>query len=329
MALAALIAALLLEQLRPLRHGNPAQRAVRAVSAWIESATNAGEARHGALGWLVLVGGACSLTLAAGWLLARMHPVAAFALHVAVLYCTVGFRQFPRTFADAQVALDAGDTERARALIERWLLGADGELSTGALSTGTLSTGELCRQAISHALIAAHRHVFAPVLWYVLLPGVAGPVLYRMAEHLARRWREQPLGVVPGPQTQAYATEPYGRFAQRAYWMLDWLPLRLTAAGFAVVGDFDNAVYCWRGASAVPSPDAQRSVLLGAGGGALGLRLADARLEGQWAAGPTGFDWAGAEPDSAALRSTVGVVWRATVLWVSVLGLLTVASWLG
>ena len=55
MALAALIVALLLEQVQPLARDNPVHRGVRAASAWVARNTNAGEARHGALGWLLLV----------------------------------------------------------------------------------------------------------------------------------------------------------------------------------------------------------------------------------------------------------------------------------
>lgn len=324
MGFAALIVALLLEQLQPLARDNLPHRAVRVASAWVEANTNAGQVRHGTLGWLALTGGACALVFGLGWLLGRLHPLAEFVLHVVVLYYTVGFRQFSRSFTEIQLALATGDVDDARAVLERWLR------QTGAdVPAGGMPVAEICRQAISSALIAAHRHVFGPLFWYILLPGAIGPVLYRMSEHLARRWRERVLDLPAGPQTLAHATEPYGRFAQRAYRAIDWLPLRLSAAGFAVVGNFEDAVYCWRGANAVAAPDHQRSVLLGAGGGALGLRLADPALEAQWAASETGFDWSGADPDASGLRAAVGLVWRALVLWVMVFALLTVASWLG
>ena len=38
----------------------------------------------------------------------------------------------------------------------------------------------------------------------------------------------------------------FGRFAYRAQETLDWLPTRLTALSFAIMGDFEDAVYCWR-----------------------------------------------------------------------------------
>ncbi|MCZ8101261.1 MAG: cobalamin biosynthesis protein CbiB, partial [Burkholderiales bacterium] len=44
---------------------------------------------------------------------------------------------------------------------------------------------------------------------------------------------------------------------------------------------------------------------------------------------PSGFAWTGAPPDAAGLRSAVGMVWRAVVLWVGLFGMLTIANWLG
>ena len=37
--------------------------------------------------------------------------------------------------------------------------------------------------------------------------------------------------------------EAFGLFAGRAYYWIDWLPVRLTAVAFAVVGNFEDAIY--------------------------------------------------------------------------------------
>ena len=108
-----------------------------------------------------------------------------------------------------------------------------------------------------------------------------------------------------------------------------WLPLRLSAAGFAIVGNFEDAVYCWRGAVAAGTGDDQRALLLATGGGALGVRIAEPELEARWGAGEQGFDWQGAEPAAEGLRSAVGLVWRSVVLWIALFAMLTVANWLG
>lgn len=311
MGFVALIFALLIEQGRPLPPNNLVHRGLGAAADLLMGATNAGERRHGAVGWLLLAGALLGAVAALDWLLAKVHPLAVFCLHVAVLYHTLGFRQFSHSFTQIQLALAAGDLAQARGLLDEWL-----RQEQPGSAAGEASVGEICRLSISNALVSSHRHVFGPLFWYVLLPGAVGPVLYRLAEMLARRWAE------PG--------EAYGEFAQAAYRWIDWLPIRLTAAGFAIVGSFEDAVYAWRGAVAAGTGDDQRALLLAAGGGALGLRIADPALEARWTQeGERGFEQQGAEPGVDAMRSAVGLVWRSVVLWVALYAMLSVANWLG
>jgi adenosylcobinamide-phosphate synthase len=355
MGFIALILALVFEQLRPLPHDNSVHRASAALADAIAGSTDAGQWRYGVFGWLLAVGVAVLAVWLAQWVLGLVGSLAVLLLHVAVLYFTVGFRQFSHAFTEIQLALAANDTEGARQALERWIRREDPDFVVGELPVN-----ELCRMAISQALIAAYRHVFGPLFWYILLPGAIGPVLYRAAQFLADRWARgghraggvpalEPVVAVPGAAPAAAApaapepAEPYGHFARRAYRWLDWLPVRLAAAGFAIVGNFEDAVYCWRAASAVSGGDSQRRILLMTGGGALGLRLADARLEADvrddggaldadpsLSPGPaTGFDWQGAEPDPTGLRSAVGLVWRSVVLWILLYAMLTIANWLG
>ncbi|HYF58064.1 MAG TPA: cobalamin biosynthesis protein [Burkholderiaceae bacterium] len=351
MGFVALILALMAEQLRPLPRDNAVHRAAAALAGSVARGTDAGTPRHGAIGWTLVVGGAVLAVLLAEAVLGAIHPILVLALHVAVLYHTVGFRQFSHAFTEIQLALAANDPEGARQALQAWIRQRD-----PGFTVAELPVVELCRMAIAHALVAAHRHVFGPLFWYILLPGAIGPVLYRAAQFIAERWaqgghaRRGAGAIVPmdASATPADAPtvpgEPYGEFARRAYAWLDWLPVRFAAAGFAIVGNFEDAVYCWRAASAVRGGDSQRRVLLMTGGGALGLRIADPRVEAdvrglegagaesdpaQAIGAAVGFDWNGTEPDAAGLRSAVGLVWRSVVLWVLLFAMLTIASWLG
>ncbi len=311
MGFAALVFALLIEQGRPLSEGNPVRRGLAWLADLVIDATDAGERRHGVAGWLLLVAAALGAVGVLEWVAGALHPLALFCVHVGVLYLTVGFRQFSHPFSEIQLALAAGDFAGARATLQAWL-----RRDAPEFDAGDASASEICRLAISNALVAAHRHVFGPLFWYLVLPGAIGPVLYRLAELLARRWRR------PG--------ERYGEFAATAYHLIDWLPLRFSASGFAIVGNFEDAVYAWRGAVAAGSGDDGRALLLAAGGGALGLRIADPELEARWAAdGESGFEGQGAEPGIDGLRSAVGMVWRSVVLWVALFAMLSLAGWLG
>ena len=104
------------------------------------------------------------------------------AFDVAVLYLTLGFRQFSHYFTDIRDALERGDEIEARRLLAEWR----------HLDASELPRSELLRHVIEHSLLAAHRHVFGVFFWFVLLStfglGPAGAVLYRMAEFASRYW---------------------------------------------------------------------------------------------------------------------------------------------
>jgi cobalamin biosynthesis protein CobD/CbiB len=298
MSVLAIIAALLLEQWRPLDNRRTAGQVLGGWAAWLEQAFNGGERRHGIIAWLVAVVPAVALSIVIHALLYMAHPLLALLFNIAALYFTLGFRQFSHHFTDIQLAVKSGDIERARQLLEEWR-GASGVVRTRE---------EVIRLSIEEALVASHRHVFGVLLWYVLLPGPSGAILYRLAAYLQWRWKD--LG-------------GFGRFAERAFQVLEWPAVRLTAASFAVVGDFEDAVYCWR-TQARTWFDAGAGVVLAAGAGAMGVRLGMPvqEVEGMQPRPELGV---GEPADGPFLDSTVGLVWRALVVWVFVLLIVTVA----
>src|SRR6266513_1791909 len=148
MGVTAIIAALLIEQWRPLGDRKSVNAALGAWAGWLEQSFNGGEPRHGTIASLVAV-----------------------AFNIAALYVTLGFRQFSHHFTAIQLAIKSGEIERARILLDEWR-GPSGVVHTRA---------EVIRLAIEEALLASHRHVFGVLLWYVLLPGPSGAILYRLA----------------------------------------------------------------------------------------------------------------------------------------------------
>ena len=111
MAFVALIFAFLIEQARPLGRGNAVHRLIGDAADLLRGVTDAGERRHGVLGWIVLVGGLLLLLAVLEWLLDALHPLAVFGFHVLVLYLTLGFGQFSHAFTSVQLALVAGDVD--------------------------------------------------------------------------------------------------------------------------------------------------------------------------------------------------------------------------
>lgn len=298
MGVLAIIAALVLEQWRPLGDRKAYFALLATWADWLERSFNSGESRHGIIAWLVAalvpVAAALALYYLAWWL----SPALGLAVNIAALYLTLGFRQFSHWFTGIQTALKEGDADRARELIGAWR----GEPAQHR------SREEVARLAVEEAIAASHRHVFAVLFWFIVLPGPSGAILYRMASFLQRRWG---------------GAGPFGQLANRALHLLEWPTARLTAAAFAVVGDFEDAVYCWR-TQAAAWPDPNAGIVLAAGAGAMGVKLGMplAEIDGLQPRPELGI---GEAAEVAFLDSTVGLLWRAVVVWVFVLGLVALA----
>ena len=301
MSLFTMIAVLLIEQIRPLPYvvvvGAPLERWAR----WLAARFNAGEHSHGIVAWLVGVGSLVLVSGIAYALLYALSPVSAWIWSVLILYLTMGFRQFSHYYTDIQLALRLGDLSHAREVLGEWR----------GVRSDDLSAAAIARESIRCALAASHTHVFGVLVCYIMLPGPSGAVLYRAAAFFADRWGNR---AVPGSGS-------FGYFSQQAFSIIDWLPARLTAAAFAVVGNFENAVYCWRAQASAGGADAgagpSQSVVVAAGVGALGPLSADVV--------DNGAENGGEEASLDSMQSAVGLVWRALLLWLLLLILFELA----
>lgn len=302
----ALLVALLIEQARPLRQGNRLYLAFTRYAMKLERHFNGGQYRHGVVAWGLAVVPAVLIALAVSLLLSKLSPALSALWSVAVLYVTMGFRQFSHYFTEMIRALQEGRLDRARELLGKWR----GE------SAAEFSASEIARVAIELGLLASHRHVFGTIACFVVL-GPAGAVLYRLAALLGEKW-----GARKDPEFG-----DFGRFAERFFYWLDWLPSRLTAASFAIVGNFEDAVYCWRTQAQAWSMYSQ-GIILASGGGAIGVRLGDALHQyGSMQFRPE--MGTGDEADVDYMQSAVGLIWRALVLWMFLVLLVTIAHSLG
>jgi adenosylcobinamide-phosphate synthase len=272
----------------------------------LERHFNAGEHRHGAIAWMLGVAAPALVVLAAQTALAFWQPLLLLALNLGVLYLTTGFRQFSHYFTDIHLALRMGELDRARSLIAEWR----------GCSSDHLGSSDIARLSIELALVSSLRHVFAPLFWFTVA-GPAGALLYRLSLSLNRQWMER----------RSDDLDDFGRFAAQAHAVLDWAPVRLTAVAFAIVGDFEDAVYCWR-TQAQRWPDAASGILLSSGAGALGVRLGMPVGVGD-AIGDRPELGLGDEADADFMQSTIGLLWRTLVMCLLLLALLWVASWVG
>ena len=344
MSFFAILFALLIEQVRPLARHNPVHASLRSWARTVSSNFDAGKSHHGWVAWLLAAVLPAAVACGIFWgLAATLGWPFAVLWNVAVLYVTLGFRQFSHHFTDIRDALDAGNEAQARELLAQWQ----------QVDASELPRSEIVRHVIEHSVLAAHRHVFGVLGWFSVLSAVglgpAGAVLYRMSEFVTRYWTYK-------NRTQALpASSALQAAAARAWYLIDWVPARVTALGFAVVGSFEEAIDSWRNV-AQRFPDDNDGVILAATSGAVNVRLGGEALRSAYSpnssqsfqaaeaaeaaasgavikvtesSGATASAGPGREPEAAHLRSIVGLVWRSVVLWMLLLALLTLARLLG
>jgi adenosylcobinamide-phosphate synthase len=246
-----------------------------------------------------------------GWI----GGVLAFAWHVLILYATLGFRQFSHHFSAITQALDSGDEAKAVELLAAWK----------RVDVAAVLNNDVLRLTLEHAVVASHRHVFGVLGWYAVLAalglGPAGAVLYRMAEFTSRYFESNTHEDLyassyhaPDGDFAAVSTSPRllseaaQSIAQTAWRWIDYLPARMTAIGFAIVGNFEDVVDAWR-AGLMSEPNLHNDSLI-----QIAMRAA-LSVKG--------------DLQTAHVQSLVGLVWRSVVLWLLLIALLRLANLFG
>ena len=341
-----LLCALLLEQLHPLPASNQAWRMQHRLANWALDNLEAGKPVHGWIAWTVTVAAPAlgaflvyRLLMAVGWPLA-------LAWSVLVLYLAVGFRQFSDPVAAIRDALERGDEIRARQLLKQWK----------EKETFSLTRHAIAQRVLEHTVLDVHRHLFGVTVAFVLFSmlglGPAGAVFYRCADMAVQCWQQR------YEQAGITASDRALQIARRAWQWINWLPVRMTAASFAIVGNFEQAVDNWRQMEHAETGDEEESdpaetMLLAVATGAIGVPSDSGTWDPQKPSAaktpptqtpsatqdPTLSDDAGMEygtgmpvtnwrPEMPRQHLLGRLVWRGLLLWGLLIALVTVTHWI-
>jgi len=245
---------------------------------------------HGVTAWCLAV---LPPTLIA-WLLSLV-PHIGWLVEVLALYAALGLRSLGEHAAPVAEALRNDDLPEARRRVGYMVSRQTAELDPeGVARAGTESVLENGSDA-----------VFAALFWFAVL-GAPGVVLYRLANTLDAMW---------GYRNARF--ERFGWAAARIDDGLNYLPARLVALTYALLGRTALALRCWRRqAPTWDSPNA--GPVMAAGAGALGVALGGPAIyHGELHQRPPLGE--GAAAGAADIERALSLVRRGVLLWLLVL----------
>jgi adenosylcobinamide-phosphate synthase len=287
-----MVAALLLDRLLgESRHFHPLAGFGR-FAIWIEQRLNDGKhgllslRLHGVLAWSLAVAPLTLVTWLA-WQQTFLQPFAG----VLILYFALGMQSLDEHATRIQTALESNNLTLARQHA--------GDIVSR--DTAAMQPEDVARAGVESVLENGNDAVFAALFWFAVA-GAPGVLLYRLSNTLDAMW---------GYRTPRFLY--FGWAAARIDDVLNYIPARLTALTYALLGHTRLALHCWQQqAPAWDSPNA--GPVMASGAGCLNIKLGGAaryhgNLEDRPALG------AGQAPQAADIGRAMTLVKRGAWLW--------------
>lgn len=294
MKLFAIIFALLFDHYRPAWRPAWLHAKLAHAADWLLENFNGGQPRHGGLAWLAGALAPALLVALIGALLGMLGWLLLWLWSVAILFFTLALRENANAADEIAAALRREDLTAARARLADWRAG----------DCSLFSHEEIVRTGVEEILRRALTTLFSPLFWFILL-GPFGAAAYWLSRYLAQRWQGEYGFIAP--------------IARILTW-LDWLPARLLAFSFAIVGNYEGALRAWRHQAGLWQ-ESNEGVALAAGAGALGIRLGgELNLASGLLTRPVLGE--GETAGTEYLPGAVNLLRRALLLWLAVLALL-------
>lgn len=257
----------------------------------------------GVLAWCLAV---LPLTALACWAqsLVSFSEGATLLLGGVVLYLSIGWRSLLQHGMAIAKPLAAGNLDEARKAVAMIV----------SRDTSTLKETDIAGAATESMLENGADAIFSALFWFCVL-GIPGVVLYRLSNTLDAMW--------------GYKNERYLKFgwaAARMDDLLNFIPARLTALSYALVGKTGIALAAWKQqAGNWKSPNA--GPVMAAGAGAINVSLGGAAIyHGQLQSRPLLGPESGDTASANSIRKACALVNRVLILWVVSIALISVGA---
>lgn len=229
------------------------------------------------------------------WVFAQNLNGGETLLSIIIVYGCIAPRSLKEHALAIAGPLSRGDIDTARSklqlIVSRDVDSASAQQIAGATCESVLENG--------------NDGVFAALFWFVVA-GVPGVLVYRMVNTLDAMW---------GYRCDRY--KHFGWAAARFDDWLNWLPARLVSISYALMGNFDTAIRCWR-RQAQHWKSSNAGAVMAAGAGSLQIGLGgQAYYHGQLQQRPVLGQ--GRQAKTADIYRALALVDRTLLLWLLII----------
>ena len=229
------------------------------------------------------------------WLLSAMLGnvlgLFAFIFAVAVLIFSLGPGDLEQDVQNVITAFEHNDYESANLYASK--------LSGFELAEEPLQLAQTVKESI---LLQANTRMLGVFFWFIVL-GPVGAVLFRVSCLLKEAAQAE--------------TDDFALASRDFYDIMIWIPARICVLSYAIAGNFVDTMSYWNGLSDLWQRESEEFIVVSG----IGSLRYERRIERR---GHEDDD----EPDVSGIHHALSLVKRAVIVWVVLLGLLTVTGWL-
>jgi len=257
---------------------------------WLRTKLPTFSFQNGSVTLVIIMAGMLFLVWLVSAMLGNVLGLLGFLFGIAVLIFTIGPGDLEDDVKKINTAFENNDYEAANFYAS--------DLVNHPVSEPPMTLAHTVKVNI---LLQANIRMLGVFFWFILL-GPVGAVLFRLSCLLK--------------DNQQNENDDFANASRDLYKVLNWLPARICVLSYAVAGNFVDTMSYWNGVSDLWLRDSDEFIIA-SGVGAL-------RYEQRM----TRDDQENEEPDIAGIQNAFSLVKRAVIVWVVLLGLLTVTGWL-
>ena len=257
--------------------------------SWVRAKLPTFSFQNGSVTLVIVVAGILFAVWLVSAMLGNVLGLLGFLFGIAVLIFMSGPRNLEDDVKNVHTAFENKDYEAANLHVSN--------LAGRSVSEPPMQLAQTAKETI---LLQANIRMLGVFFWFILL-GPVGAVLFRFSCLLKDNQQDE--------------NDDFANASRDLYKIMNWLPARICVLSYAVAGNFVDTMSYWNGISDLWLRDSEEFIIV-SGVGALRYEQRLGRYEHD------------DEPNTAGIQHALSLVKRAIIVWVVLLGLLTVTGWL-